>query len=67
MEQQKAGQQQKGGVPTEEELAAAAAMLDPFPDLSEEEVMQLLERYEKSGASLGPVPDDLPVSNVLLL
>jgi len=42
--------------------AARLAAMDPFPDLSEDEIVQLLEAYEKSGMGLGPVPEDLAVS-----
>jgi hypothetical protein len=53
-------EQRDGGALSAEEAAAAAlAAMDPFPDMSEEEVAALLEAYEKSGAALGPVPEDL--------
>jgi hypothetical protein len=38
--------------------------MDPFPDMSEEEVVALLQSYEKSGMALGPVPEDLRVGSV---
>jgi hypothetical protein len=41
--------------------AARLAAMDPFPDLSEDEIVRLLEAYEKGGMGLGPVPEDLRV------
>lgn len=46
------------------DAAAAIAAMDPFPDMSEEEVVALLQSYEKSGMALGPVPEDLRVGSV---
>lgn len=43
-----------------EDAAARMAALDPFPDCTEEEIVAMLDAYERSGsAALGPVPEDL--------
>lgn len=41
--------------------AEQLAAMDPFPDMSEEEILALLQRYESSGMGLGPVPENLEV------
>lgn len=48
--------------PDADDGAARLAALDPFPDVSEEELVAMLEAYERSAMSLGPVPEDLAVS-----
>ena len=47
--------------PDDAAAAAAMAAMDPFPDMSEAEVEELLAAYEKSGMGLGPIPEDLQV------
>jgi hypothetical protein len=48
--------------PGEDEAAAAMlAALDPFPDMTEAEVLALLDAYEKKGMPMGPIPEDIQV------
>ena len=51
-----------GGGGDMDATAARVAAMDPFPDLSEEEIISMLEAYEKSGMGLGPVPENLEAS-----